>query len=87
MYIIRREGLSTTQIGYLLNRDHATVIHGLKQVNKYPELLREAEVIYREFKARCVQKLSSISGTRSGEFEQVFESLAAYSSGRGTGPG
>lgn len=30
-YLLQRKGLSTPQIGRLMNRDHSTVIHGIRE--------------------------------------------------------
>ncbi len=39
MYIARRQGLSLTRIGMAMNRDHTTVMHGIRAEEK-----RRAEV-------------------------------------------
>jgi len=55
MYLIRRQTkLSLPQIGMILNRDHTTVIHGIKRVTD----LLETEAEFREFIEEMTAKLA-----------------------------
>lgn len=46
MHLMRREGLSYQQIARRLKRkDHTTVIHGLRCIDRHPELFEAAEII------------------------------------------
>lgn len=50
-YCLRLCGYSTVQIGYIMNKDHSTVLNGLERIRCFPELIDKAEIIFSWFKA------------------------------------
>ncbi len=61
MYLLREDGLlSTPEVGRLLNRDHTTVLHGMKQVAN--DIARDGA---SRAAVRSVREMVAARGTRT----------------------
>lgn len=50
-YCLRLCGYSTVQIGYIMNKDHSSVLNGLQRIRCFPKLINKAEIIFTWYKA------------------------------------
>lgn len=56
-YLMRKQGMTTIAIGRALQRDHSTVIHGIKRVEASPALLEDATGIEGRRPGRAIEIL------------------------------
>ena len=55
-YKISRKGLA--EIGRLVNRDHTTVIHGIRKIEGEIDIYQDTFLEFKELKERCENKIN-----------------------------
>ena len=78
-YTLRLTGLSTTQIGVVMGKDHSSVVNGLNTINYYDDLIDKANHYFAWFKANYPDSLKKdkcvIRNTLAEMQEQIKKCL------------
>lgn len=69
--MLRQEGLTFSQIGSLFNKNHATVLHGLRT---HQDLMAVKDHIYLEY----VEELRVIFDNHSENYDLIYDILNCY---------
>lgn len=71
--------LSSIRVGRIFNRDHATVLYGVKRVNRKLEKNEEFSALYYEIKGECVNMVEDSVGRLQHSLERTREAVSATS--------
>lgn len=70
-YTLRLNGLSTTQIGNVMGKDHSSVVNGLNTINYYDDLIDKANSYFVWFKENYPDSLKKDNYGMRNTFEEI----------------